>query len=111
MKEKTLTYRFRIKYLPGKKNPADYLSRYPALRSAPDSSDKDLATHIEAVTVAAVTDRLHNEWVALKQEDIQRITAEDPVYQMLLDKVKSNSWLPSKAQEAICLRPFYTIRE
>ena len=27
MKEKTLIYNFNIKYLPGKKNPADFLSR------------------------------------------------------------------------------------
>ena len=55
-----------MKYITGKKNPADYLSRYPALRSMPDAADEDLATHIEAVTIAAVTDTLYDECIALK---------------------------------------------
>ena len=42
LKEKTLIYNFQIKYLPGKKNTADFLSRYPAIRSDPDSIDEDL---------------------------------------------------------------------
>ena len=36
MKKKTLSYNFKVKYLPGKKNPADFFSRYPALRAVPD---------------------------------------------------------------------------
>ena len=54
MKEKTLIYNFNIKYLPGKKNPADFLSRYPALKANPDTADEDLAAVIETATIAAV---------------------------------------------------------
>ena len=69
MKEKTLSYNFNIKYLPGKKNPADFLSRYPALRSNPDTTDEDLATVINDVTIAAVVDTLYSECMAIKEED------------------------------------------
>ena len=54
LKEKTLLYNFKVKYLPGKKNPADFFSRYPALRAVPDNEDEDLATLIETVTLATV---------------------------------------------------------
>ena len=80
MKEKTLAYSFVMKYLPGKKIPADFLSRYPALRTNPDSSDEDLAALIETVTIAAVVDTLHSEYLILDKEDIQRIASEDPAY-------------------------------
>ena len=67
MKEKTLAYSFVMKYLPGKKNPADFLSRYPALRTNPDSSDEDLAALIETVTIAAVVDTLHSECLTFSE--------------------------------------------
>ena len=111
MKEKTLIYSFQMKYLPGKKNPADHLSRYPALKSQPEEADEDLAAHIEEITIAAVIDTLHSEQIALKDEDIQSIAAEDAVYQMLVSKVKDGSWTTSKAQEPTCLRPFYNVRD
>ncbi len=111
MKEKTLIHNFNIKYLPGKKNPADFLSRYPALRANPDKSDEDLATHIEAVTIAAVVDTLYSDSIAFKEEDIQKVASEDPVYQMLIAKVLASDWCTSKSQEAICLRPFYGVKD
>ena len=76
-----------IKYLPGKKNPADFLSRYPSLRTSPDSVDEELADQIECITVAAVIDALHSECLIYSEEDIQKIALEDPVYQMLVAKV------------------------
>ena len=111
MKEKTLIYSFNMKYLPGKKNPADFLSRYPALRSSPDAEDEDLATLVETTTIAAVVDTLYSECVAFKEEDIQKIATEDPVYQMLMAKVIASDWHASKSQEATCLKPFYSVRD
>ena len=111
MKEKTLAYSFVMKYLPGKKNPADFLSRYPALRTNPDSSDEDLAALIETVTIAAVVDTLHSEYLILDEEEIQRIASEDPVYQNLMAKVMTNDWHDKKSREAPGLRPYYSIRD
>ena len=111
MKEKTLIYNFNIKYLPGKKNPADFLSRYPALKANPDTADEDLAAVIETATIAAVVGTLYSECIALEEEEIQRIATGDPVYQMLIAKVMSNDWRSSKSQAATCLRPFYNVRD
>ena len=94
MKEKTLIYSFNVKYLPGKKNPADFLSRYPALRSSPDAADEELAALIETITIAAVVDTLYSECVAFKEEDIQKIATEDPVYQILMVKVIAMTGMP-----------------
>ena len=111
MKEKTLIYNFRVKHLPGKRNPADYLSRYPALKSAPEAADEDLAAHIEDATIAAITDIIHEECVALKEGDLQAIAAQDQTYQRLLSKVKHNSWLAGKAQESPDMKPYHSIRD
>ena len=111
LKEKTLVYNFQIKYLPGKKNTADFLSRYPALRGDPDMADEELVNYIEAVTIAAVEDVLLSECMAFKESDIQKAAADDPVYQMLIAKVLANDWHTQKSQETTCLRQFYGVRD
>ena len=79
MKEKTLVYSFNIKYLPGKKNPADFLSRYPALRASSDNTDEELAAVVETVTIAAVVDTLYSDCMVFNEEDIQKAAADDQV--------------------------------
>ena len=59
LKEKTLQFRFTVKYLPDKHNKAaDSLSRFPALKATPDEDDMDqegdIAAAVRAVTVAAL---------------------------------------------------------
>ena len=92
MKEKTLIYSFNMKYLPDKKNLVDFLSRYLALHSSPDTADEDMATLIETAIIAALVDTLYSMCVAFKEEDIQKITTVDPVYQMLMAIVLANDW-------------------
>ena len=111
MKEKTLIYNFNIKYLPGKKNPADFLSRYPALRASPDSTDEELTDLVEAVTIAAVVDTLYSDRIIVDEEDIQKAAADDQVYQLLISKVLANDWHTKRSQEATCLRPFHGVRD
>ena len=111
LKEKTLIYNFQIKYLPGKKNTADFLSRYPAIRSDPDSIDEDLVSDIEAITIAAVEDVLLSNCMAFKESDIQKAAADDPVYQMLVTKVLVSDWHTQRSKETACLRQFYSVRE
>ncbi len=111
LKEKTLQFRFTIKYLPGKKNSAaDFLSRYPALRAAPDSLDieldEDLTASVATVTMAPIQDGC-----TMDEETVRRAAADDPVYQMLVAKVTSGDWRESRSLEVPCLRPFYGIRE
>ena len=111
MKEKTLVYSFNIKYLPGKKNPADFLSRYPALRASPDNTDEELAALVETVTIAAVVDTLYSDCMVFSEEDIQKAASDDQVYQQLIAKVLNNDWHTKKSQEATCLRPFHGVRD
>ena len=111
LKEKTLLYSFNVKYLPGKKNPADFFSRYPALRAVPDNEDEDLATLIETVTLATVVNALHSDCATFMDEHIQKAATDDQVYQMLIAKVLHNDWHDSKSQEATCMKPFYNVRD
>ena len=111
LKEKTLLYRFQIRYLPGKKNVADFLSRYPALRTSPDSTDEDLAEEIEVAFVAAVEAIIHEDCITLDEADIQKAASDDPVYQMLIAKVLAGDWHSQRSQEVRCLKQFYNIRE
>ena len=113
LKERTLQYRFTMRFLPGKHNAAaDFLSRYPAARSTPDEVDEDqdvaIAAAMSAATVAALD---LSGCVTIDEEIVSQVALEDPTYQMLVSKVNSGDWEPRKSQEPVCLRPFYSVRD
>ncbi|XP_066981686.1 uncharacterized protein [Macrobrachium rosenbergii] len=112
LKEKTLQYRFQVRYLPGKRNcAADFLSRFPALRCEPDDKDSELEEDMTAALVAASATALEQECLILDEERVKEAASKDPVYQLLAAKVAVNDWCPQKAQEVACLRQFYSVRD
>ncbi|XP_076050210.1 uncharacterized protein LOC143030874 [Oratosquilla oratoria] len=113
LKEKTLQYRFQIKYLPGKRNSAaDFLSRYPALCAPPDVIDEELANDMEAAVAAATVAVLDSDdQIALENSAVVQAAADDPDYQLLIAKVTAGDWHPQRAQELTCLRQFYGVRD
>ncbi|XP_066975342.1 uncharacterized protein [Macrobrachium rosenbergii] len=112
LKEKTLQYRFQVRYLPGKRNcTADFLSRFPALRCEPDDKDSELEEDMTATLVAALATALEQECLMLDEERVKEAASKDPVYQLLAAKVAVNDWRPQKAQEVACLRQFYSDRD
>lgn len=113
LKEKTLQYRFTIKYLPGKRNKAaDSLSRFPALKAKPDEDDMDQEWDIAAATRAMTVAVLNQDSsIVMDEETVAKAAAEDPDYQLLMKKVQSGDWHPHKGQEIPCLRPYYAVRE
>ncbi|XP_064111264.1 uncharacterized protein LOC135218745 [Macrobrachium nipponense] len=109
LKERTLQYRFRVKYLPGKRNSAaDFLPPYPALKADPSTHDvdldEDLTDAIAAANLAAVE---HDSCVV----DEASAAVSNPVYQLLMARVLAGDWADRKSQEVACLRPFYGVRE
>ena len=113
LKEKTLQYRFQIKYLPGKRNcAADFLSRYPALCAPPDVADEEQANDVEVAVAAATVAALNSdENLILDSSAVAQAAAEDPDYQLLIAKVTAGDWHPHRAQELTCLRQFYGVRD
>lgn len=113
LKEKTLQYRFQIKYLPGKRNhAADFLSRYPALCAPPDAVDEEQANAVEVAVAAATVAALDSgEQIVMDSATVLQAAADDPDYQLLVAKVTAGDWHPHRAQEVVCLRQFYTVRE
>ena len=111
LKEKTLLYRFQVKYLPGKKNTADFLSRYLFLRASPDSTDENLADEIEVAVIASLEEIINEDSMILNKSDIQKAASEDPIYQMLIAKVQAGDWHSQRSQEVSCLRQFFNIRD
>ncbi|XP_076049693.1 uncharacterized protein LOC143030430 [Oratosquilla oratoria] len=112
LKERTLQYRFQVKYLPGKRNAAaDFLSRYPALRSPPSNVDADLDEDLTEAIAAAVIATAGYKGHILDESAVRKIAADDPVYQLLLAKVLASDWHQHKSQEVTCLRPFYGVRD
>lgn len=112
IKERTLMYNFRVRYIKGKTNcAADALSRYPALASAPEESDEAddeavcaamAAAAAEATTddVGHVVDLHHVKEEALKDEE----------YQLLHECVANNGWGERKDSEPAALRPYFRMR-
>ena len=113
LKEKTLPYRFTVRYLPGKKNcAADFLSRYPTMRTPPDAADDDLDGDLsEAVAAATVAALDLGDRLTLDEDMVLQASQDDPAYQLLLAKVLDGGWHRQRSQEATCLRPFYNVRD
>ena len=113
MKEKTLQFRFQVKYLPGKRNcAADTLSRYPVLQTSPEKEDLDFNDDVTVAMATATTAALGEELnVVMDQDTVASAAQDDPVYQLLISRVSSNDWPRSKAQEIECLRPFFSVRD
>ena len=113
LKERTLQFKFTIRYLPEKKNcAADFLSRYPSMRSPPsvldEEQDEELTVAMAVATVAAL-DLQDN--LTLDEDTVLQASRDDPVYKLLLARVLAGDWHPQRSQELACLRPFYGVRE
>ncbi|XP_076042081.1 uncharacterized protein LOC143025983 [Oratosquilla oratoria] len=113
LKEKTLPYRFQIKYLPGKRNCAvDFLSRYPGLCAPPEAGDEEDSNDMEAAVAAAAVAALDvADSIVLDNAAVVRAAADDPDYQLLVAKVTAGDWHPHRAQELTSLRQYYAVRE
>ena len=81
LKEKTLRFRFTIKYLPGKRNSAaDFLSHFPALKATdPSHHDVELDEELAAVVVTATIAAAQGEGGILDEESVRKAAADDPV--------------------------------
>ena len=113
LKEKTLPFDYRIKHLSGKKNmAADALSRYPVGAREPDADDTDVSEDLEALGafVAALT-ASSDDVIAMDLAQIKDATQLDEQYQLLLEKVSSDSFAATRAQEDPQVREFFNVRE
>ena len=113
LKEKTLPYRFTIRYLPGKRNcAADFLSRYPAMKLPPDAADEDLDDDLSVAVATATVAALNlSDRLTLDEEAVLQASQDDPTYQLLVARVLDGAWNPRRSQEMACLRPYYSVRE
>ena len=113
LKEKTLMYTFRVKFLRGEANrAADMLSRYPMLRGGPDETD--LADDdTSCATVAAATARtLEIEGaIVVDLRMVEEKARQDEDYRLLLDRVAAGDWAANKQGEPLPLRPCYRMRQ
>ena len=91
LKEKTLIYRFTMKYLPGKRNcAADAFSRFPFIKAASDMGDTELDDLHAVVCAATVTTLIEDSCITMDEDAVSKAEAEDPGYQMLILKVQGN---------------------
>ena len=113
LKERTLPYQFTIRYLPGKRNcAADFLSRYPAMKTQPDVADEDLDSDLVVAMATATVAALDlGDRITLDEDTVLQASQDDPTYQLLVARVLDGGWHPQRSQEVACLRPFYGVRE
>ena len=88
LKDKTLHFKFHIRYRPGGTNQAaDTLSRYPVERLNPIRDDLHLEhdLHVAALTAVAQCD----ETLTIDQETIRQVAEEDDSYLQLRQRVQT----------------------
>ncbi|XP_064106806.1 uncharacterized protein K02A2.6-like [Macrobrachium nipponense] len=112
LKEKTLQFKFHIKYLPGKRNTAvDFLSRYPTVRAPHEASDVELEDDIQVAVAYATVAALEPDIIELDEDYVRSAASNNSVYQLLLARVAAGDWPQQKSQEISCLRPFFGVRD
>ena len=113
LKEQTLQHRFTVRYLPGKRNcAADFMSRYPSMKTPPDTTDEEQDEELAAAMAASVVAALDlSDSLTLDEDMVLQASQDDPVYQLLVAKVLAGDWHPQRAQELACLRPYFNVRD
>lgn len=115
LKEKTLHFRFTVKYIAGKKNTAaDTLSRYPSLMATADDTDVSEAEEVGVATAASVIASsyvVEDDVIVLDSRDMERTAADDLDYQLLLSCVRENNWPRSRNMVAPSLKPYFQVRK
>jgi len=112
LKEKTLMYSFRIKYLKGVANhAADALSRYPVLRGEPDETDladdEDACALVASATACALE---MDEGVIVDLHQVQEEAVQDDNYKLLHGRVAAGDWADRKEDKPLALYAFYKMR-
>ncbi|XP_064472857.1 uncharacterized protein K02A2.6-like [Ornithodoros turicata] len=101
-------YVFDIQHIPGKENPADYLSRHPIVASGEDSPTQETSAVEEYVrfVLNSATPK------ALTAQDIENVYKGDPQMDLLITALRTTdqSSLDSLWRHEL-LKPFYQIRE
>ena len=108
-KEKTLLFRFHIRYRPGGTNlAADTLSRYPVERLNPTREDLNLEheLHVAALTAVVRCD----EALTIDQDTIRQAAEEDASYLKLRQRVQTGDWPASPTAETGKLKTLYEVR-
>ena len=115
LKEKTLQFRFSVKYISGKKNiAADALSRYPSVCNSIDDTDLAEAEEIEAQAAACVIASAYvidDDVIVVDSSDVEKAAANDSDYQLLLQCVREDAWPVSRNKVRPELKPFFQVRE
>ena len=106
-KEKTLDYRFNVKYTTGLNNYADLFSRNPV--ETPDEDDVEESREINVIMNNMGTLSLAS--ILITPETIKDVSKTDKQYQEILEKVKNNSFSNSAYLENANLKDFYKIKD
>ena len=110
LKERTLPYRFTIRFRPGKSNAmADALSRYPVERTAPSEADLSLDDELTVAALTAVEEC--SDMITVDQEVVRQHADNDGVYQLLRQRIEENSWPASCSEEVSELKAFFKVRD
>ncbi|XP_063859146.1 uncharacterized protein LOC135100114 [Scylla paramamosain] len=112
IKERTLMYNFRVKYIKGKSNcAADDLSRYPALASVPEDSDEaDDEAVCAVMVVAAAETTTDNVGHVVDLRHVEEEAVKDEEYRLLHECVANDGWGERKDAEPAALRPYFRMR-
>ena len=107
MKQKTLEFSFTIRHIPGYKMNATYtLSRYPA--NKPDKDDELWQSELETASLMVAT--IASDVIAIGLDELSSVANNDEEYQVVLEKVKHNTFASERKAEQSIVKPFFNVR-
>ena len=95
---------YLMKYIPGSKNPTDYMSRNPINISGTHRHQKMAEQYVNFIAPSSIPR-------AMKIEDVKQATEDDDMMQRVITRCRNGRWFQIQKTDVATLREYYNVRD
>ena len=97
-------YNYVMKYIPGRKNPTDYMSRNPINISGTHRHQKMAEQYANFIAPSSIPR-------AMKIQDVKQATEDDDMMQRVITLCRNGRWFQIQKTDIAMLREYYNVRD
>ena len=97
-------YNYVMKYMPGSKNPTDYMSRNPTNISGTHRHQKMAEQYVNFIAPSSIPR-------AMKIEDVKQATENDDMMQRVIALCRNGRWFQIQKTDVAMMREYYNVRD